>query len=30
MLDVVRDRWTALVDQGLGDRDVSAARHGLG
>ena len=30
MLDVVRDRWAALVDQGLGDRDVSAARHGLG
>ena len=30
MLDVVRDRWAALVDQGLGDRDASAARHGLG
>ena len=30
MLDVVRDRWAALVSQGLGDRDVSAARHGLG
>jgi 3-hydroxyisobutyrate dehydrogenase len=30
MLDVVRDRWAALVDQGLGERDVSAARHGLG
>lgn len=30
MLEVVRDRWAALVDQGLGDRDVSAARHGLG
>jgi len=30
MLEVARDRWTALVDQGLGDRDVSAARHGLG
>jgi 3-hydroxyisobutyrate dehydrogenase len=29
-LDTVRDRWAALVDQGLGDRDVSAARHGLG
>jgi 3-hydroxyisobutyrate dehydrogenase len=29
-LDTVRDRWGALVDQGLGDRDVSAARHGLG
>lgn len=29
-LDTVRERWTALVDQGLGDRDVSAARHGLG
>jgi 3-hydroxyisobutyrate dehydrogenase len=29
-LDTVRDRWTALVDQGLGDRDVAAARHGLG
>jgi 3-hydroxyisobutyrate dehydrogenase len=30
MLEVVRERWAALVDQGLGDRDVSAARHGLG
>ncbi len=30
MLDVVRERWAALVGQGLGDRDVSAARHGLG
>jgi 3-hydroxyisobutyrate dehydrogenase len=29
-LDTVRDRWAALVDQGLGDRDVAAARHGLG
>lgn len=29
-LDTVRDRWSALVDQGLGDRDVAAARHGLG
>ena len=30
MLDVVRERWAALVGQGLGDRDLSAARHGLG
>jgi 3-hydroxyisobutyrate dehydrogenase-like beta-hydroxyacid dehydrogenase len=30
VLETVRDRWAALVDQGLGDRDVSAARHGLG
>jgi len=30
MLDVVRERWASLVGQGLGDRDVSAARHGLG
>ena len=30
MLEVIRERWTALVGQGLGDRDVSAARHGLG
>jgi 3-hydroxyisobutyrate dehydrogenase len=30
MLEVIRDRWAALVSQGLGDRDVSAARHGLG
>lgn len=30
VLDAIRERWTALVDQGLGDRDVSAARHGLG
>ena len=30
MLDVVRERWAALVGQGLGDRDVSASRHGLG
>ena len=30
VLDTVRERWTALVEQGLGDRDVSAARHGLG
>jgi 3-hydroxyisobutyrate dehydrogenase len=29
-LDTVRDRWAALVDQGLGARDVAAARHGLG
>ena len=29
-LEVIRERWTALVGQGLGDRDVSAARHGLG
>ena len=30
VLEAIRERWTALVDQGLGDRDVSAARHGLG
>ena len=30
VLDAIRERWTALVEQGLGDRDVSAARHGLG
>ncbi len=30
MLEVVRERWAALVGQGLGDRDVSASRHGLG
>jgi 3-hydroxyisobutyrate dehydrogenase len=30
VLDAIRERWTALVGQGLGDRDVSAARHGLG
>ena len=30
MLEVIRERWAALVDQGLGDRDVSASRHGLG
>lgn len=30
VLDAIRERWAALVDQGLGDRDVSAARHGLG
>ncbi len=30
MLDVIRERWAALVSQGLGDRDVSASRHGLG
>jgi 3-hydroxyisobutyrate dehydrogenase len=30
MLEGIRDRWAALVSQGLGDRDVSAARHGLG
>ena len=30
MLEVVRERWSALVDQGLGERDVSASRHGLG
>ena len=29
-LDTIRERWNALVEQGLGDRDVSAARHGLG
>jgi len=29
-LEVVRERWSALVGQGLGDRDVSASRHGLG
>jgi 3-hydroxyisobutyrate dehydrogenase len=30
VLDAIRERWTALVGQGLGDRDVAAARHGLG
>jgi 3-hydroxyisobutyrate dehydrogenase len=30
VLDAIRERWTALVGQGLGERDVSAARHGLG
>ena len=30
VLEVVRERWSALVDEGLGDRDVSASRHGLG
>ncbi|MGD0923974.1 MAG: NAD(P)-dependent oxidoreductase [Streptosporangiaceae bacterium] len=30
MLEVIGERWAALVSQGLGDRDVSAARHGLG
>ena len=30
VLEVVRERWSALVGQGLGDRDVSASRHGLG
>ena len=30
VLDAIRERWAALVGQGLGDRDVSAARHGLG
>ncbi len=30
VLDAIRERWTALVGQGLGDRDMSAARHGLG
>ncbi|MGI8448943.1 MAG: NAD(P)-dependent oxidoreductase [Streptosporangiaceae bacterium] len=30
MLEVIRERWAALASQGLGDRDVSAARHGLG
>ncbi len=30
MLEVIRERWAALVSQGLGDRDVSVARHGLG
>ena len=29
-LDVIRERWAALVGQGLGDRDISASRHGLG
>jgi 3-hydroxyisobutyrate dehydrogenase len=29
-LETIRERWAALVSQGLGDRDVSAARHGLG
>ena len=30
MLEVIRERWAALVSQGLGERDVSASRHGLG
>ena len=30
VLDAIRERWTALVAQGLGERDVSATRHGLG
>jgi 3-hydroxyisobutyrate dehydrogenase len=30
VLDAIGERWTALAGQGLGDRDVSAARHGLG
>ena len=29
VLDALRDRWQALVDQGLGGLDTSAARHGL-
>ena len=28
-LAALRDRWQRLVDQGLGGRDTSAARHGL-
>ena len=28
--DAIRRRWHDLVEQGLGDADVSAARHGLG
>jgi 3-hydroxyisobutyrate dehydrogenase len=30
VIAAVRDRWTSLVNSGLGDRDVAAARHGLG
>ena len=30
VLEAVRERWSALVAQGLGDRDMSASRHGLG
>ena len=29
VLAALRDRWQRLVDQGLGERDTSAARHGL-
>jgi hypothetical protein len=29
VLAALRDRWQRLVDQGLGGRDTSAARHGL-
>jgi 3-hydroxyisobutyrate dehydrogenase len=29
VLDALRNRWQALVDQGLGGLDTSAARHGL-
>ena len=30
VLAAIRKRWAALVSQGLGGRDVSAARHSLG
>ena len=30
VVEAVRARWTALVDEGLGGLDVAAARHGLG
>jgi 3-hydroxyisobutyrate dehydrogenase-like beta-hydroxyacid dehydrogenase len=29
-LAAIRDRWQALIGQGLGDLDTSAARHGFG
>jgi 3-hydroxyisobutyrate dehydrogenase len=29
VLGAISERWQALVDEGVGDRDVSAARHGL-
>jgi 3-hydroxyisobutyrate dehydrogenase len=29
VLDAISERWQALTDEGFGDRDVSAARHGL-
>ena len=30
VVEAIRARWTALVDEGLGGLDVAAARHGLG
>jgi 3-hydroxyisobutyrate dehydrogenase len=30
VIAAVRDRWTSLVNSGLGGQDVAAARHGLG